>query len=426
MRVAILGGGYAGMAAAVTLAQRGIPVTVFEAAGHLGGRARRIEYRGATLDNGLHILIGAYRETLRLIHEVHPDPSRALMRFPLEWHIDRAFHLRAAPLPAPLHLAAGLATASGTSISARLAAIRMMRGLKARRFLLSHDMSVAELLATERQDPALSRLLWHPLCVAALNTPVERASAQVFVNVLRDTLNARRADSDILLARCDLSALFPDPAAQFVRRHGGEILIGHTVSAVTAKEDGFEVHARGEARRFTQVICALSPHRMASVVAGLPALTDALRMIARFEYQPIYSVYLQYPEAQRLPAPMIGLNGAITQWVFDRAAICGEPGRLGAVISAAGPHEGMPQEALAARVHAELNERFGPLPPPAWSRVIAEKRATFACTPGLERPMQRTLHQGFYLAGDYVAGDYPATLEAAVRSGIQAAQMIAG
>jgi squalene-associated FAD-dependent desaturase len=302
----------------------------------------------------------------------------------------------------------------------------MMRGLKARCFRLSHDMSVAELLATERQDPALSRLLWHPLCIAALNTPAGRASAQVFANVLRDTLDASRADSDILLARCDLSALFPDPAAQFVRRHGGEILIGHTVSTVAGKEGGFEVRARGETRHFKQVICALSPHRMASVVAGLPELTDALRMVASFEYQPIYSVYLQYPEAQRLPAPMIGLDGAIAQWVFDRAAICGEPGRLAAVISAAGPHEDMPQEALAARVHAELSERFGPLPPPAWSRVVAEKRATFACTPGLERPAQRTPRQGFYLAGDYVEGDYPATLEAAVRSGIRAAQMIAG
>lgn len=413
------------MAAAVTLAQHGIPVTVFEAAGHLGGRARRIEYRGATLDNGLHILIGAYRETLRLIREVHPDPARAFMRFPLEWRIDRAFHLRAASLPAPLHLAAGLLTASGVSLGARLAAIRMMLRLKSRRFRLPQDTSVAALLATEGQDPALSRLLWHPLCIAALNTPAEHASAQVFANVLRDTLDAERADSDLLLARCDLSALFPDPAADYVRQRGGEVLTGHTVSTVIAQEGGFEIHVRGEARAFTHVVCALSPHRMAAVVDRLPGVTSAITAVARLEYQPIYSVYLQYPETRPLPAPMIGLDDTLAHWVFDRAAICGEAGRLAAVISAAGPHEDMPQDALAERVHAELNERFGPLPQPLWTRVVAEKRATFASTPGLERPRGRTPQPGFYLAGDYVESDYPATLEAAVRSGVHAARMIA-
>ncbi|MDH5534402.1 MAG: FAD-dependent oxidoreductase, partial [Betaproteobacteria bacterium] len=109
---------------------------------------------------------------------------------------------------------------------------------------------------------------------------------------------------------------------------------------------------------------------------------------------------------------------------FDRETICGEPGRLAAVISAEGGHQEMDQAALAQRVHTELAQALGPLPEPLWSRVIAEKRATFACTPGLERPSQRTPLAGFHLAGDYVASDYPATLEAAVRSGIHCAQRV--
>ncbi len=423
-RVAILGGGYAGMAAAVTLSAEGVPVTVFESAGHLGGRARRIEYRGATLDNGLHILIGAYRETLRLIQLVHPDLDNVLLRLPLEWRIAHAFRLRAAPLPAPLNLAAGLLTARGASLTARLAAVRFVRALQRLSFRLPADTTVAKLLESYRQDDAISRHLWRPLCVAALNTPPEQASAQVFANVLRDSFGGARADSDLMLARCDLSALFPDPAADYVRARGGEILLGRTVTAVTGERGRFTVHAHGERREFTDVICALSPHRLGTVIAALPQLAGIAATVARFQYQPIYSVYLQYAERPPLPAPLVGLAGGLVHWVFDREAICGEPGRLAAVISAEGQHQEMERDTLAQRVHGELARALGPLPEPRWSRVIAEKRATFACTPGLARPGPRTPLAGFHLAGDYVASDYPATLEAAVRSGINCARHV--
>jgi predicted NAD/FAD-binding protein len=115
IHVAIIGGGYAGMAAAVTLAERGMPVTVYEAGATLGGRARRVEINGVTLDNGLHILIGAYRETLRLIAQVHPSPANALLRLPLDWYLHQHLHLRAPKLPAPLHLASALLTAKGAN-----------------------------------------------------------------------------------------------------------------------------------------------------------------------------------------------------------------------------------------------------------------------------------------------------------------------
>jgi uncharacterized protein with NAD-binding domain and iron-sulfur cluster len=113
------------------------------------------------------------------------------------------------------------------------------------------------------------------------------------------------------------------------------------------------------------------------------------------------------------------------QWVFDREAICGQAGLVAAVVSAEGPHQGLPHATLVAQAVAELNEAFGPLPRVQWSQVIAEKRATFACTPGLQRPPQATPLRGFFLAGDYTAGDYPATLEAAVRSGLVCARLAA-
>src|SRR5450759_2359812 len=111
-KVAVISGGYAGMAAAVTLSERGIACHVFEAGKVLGGRARRLTYRGLTLDNGQHILLGAYRELLQLMHQVGA-PEGALARHPLTLDLHPDFTLRAPRLPAPLHLAFALLTARG-------------------------------------------------------------------------------------------------------------------------------------------------------------------------------------------------------------------------------------------------------------------------------------------------------------------------
>ena len=121
---------------------------------------------------------------------------------------------------------------------------------------------------------------------------------------------------------------------------------------------------------------------------------------------------------------MLGMDHGLAQWVFDREAICGQKGLVAVVISAQGPHQDMAQDDLAQRIHAELCQNFGALPAPVWQRVIAEKRATYACTVGLPRPAQRTPLRNFYLAGDYTESDYPATLEAAVRSGVGCARQL--
>ena len=402
MNVAVIGGGYAGMAAAVTLAEQRVPVTVFEAAKTLGGRARRVEHRDTALDNGLHILIGAYSETLRLMRLVGADPERDLLRLPFTWRVHERFSLQAPRLPAPLHLLAGLILATGAPLHERLSAARFIW--------------------------RMTRLLWHPLCVSALNTPPAAASAQVFLNVLRDCLDADRVASDLLLPRTDLSALFPDPAAAYVTARGGEVLTGQRVTGIDQEAGGTEGaftvrHAGGE-RTFSHVICALPPYNAGAFLVGISALADTAEAVERLAYQPIYSVYLCYPPQVRLPAPMLGFESTLLQWAFDRGALGGQHGLIGAVISAEGSHQDLPQDELANLVHLELQQQLGPLPDPLWHRVIAEKRATFACTPGLKRPEARTPLRNFFLAGDYVASDYPATIEAAVRSGVACAQLV--
>lgn len=422
-RVAVVGAGWSGLAAAVTLAGRGIRVAVFEASRSLGGRARRVSIEGADLDNGQHVLIGAYRETLRLMRLVGADPDRTLLRLPLEFRFADGFRLRAPRLPYPLNLLAALLSADGLALAQAASAARFMASLRLRGFRVDPDRSVAQLLDEHGQSGVLRSHLWNPLCVSALNTPVAAASARVFARVLRDGLTGSRDASDFLVARTDLGKLFPEPAAQYVEARGGEIRLGEPVRRLARVAGGFRIN---DALEFSSVVIACAPQHAGQLLVQLPELAEAFARIGAFAYEPIVTCYLQYPDSVSLPAPMLGFAGGILQWVFDRGRIAGPRGLLTAVISASGEHEELSNEALASRIETELRAALGPLPPPLWSRVIAEKRATFSCRPGIERPEGATALPGLLLAGDYIAGDYPATLEAAVRSGCAAALAIRG
>ena len=417
-RVAVIGAGWSGLTAALTLAERGVPVTVFEASRSLGGRARRVSIDGVDLDNGQHILIGAYRETLRMMRRVGADPDELLLRVPLELRFGDGFHLRAPRLPYPLNLLFALLGAMGPDLAQGFSALRFMASLWACKFRIEPDRSVARLLDDHKQGGVLRTHVWEPLCISALNTPVEHASAQVFVNVLRDGLTGAREASDLLIARTDLGRLFPEPAAEYVRARGGAIELGMPLRRIAHVPGGFRLN---DTQMFSCVVIACGPHQAGLLLVQLPELSDALSRINAFSYEPIVTCYLQYPESVSLPAPMLGFNGGIVQWAFDRGRLGGPKGLLAAVISASGAHEDLPKEALVSRIETELKAALGELPAPQWTQVITERRATFSCRPALARPDGATAVPGLSLAGDYVAGDYPGTLESAVRSGVAAA-----
>jgi len=422
-RIAVIGAGYAGLAAAVELAAAGRQVDVFEASRTLGGRARSIEAHGLTLDNGAHILVGAYRETLRLMRVVGLDPDSVLRRHRLRLDYPGELRIAAPRLPAPLHLAWALLAARGLSPAEKFAAMRFMRALEAQRFRLPRDISAAQMLADHRQSARLRRYLWEPLCVAALNTEVERASAQVFVNVLRDSLAADRAASDLLLPATDFSRLFPEPAAAWLAARGSRLQRSLRIESLRRSDAGYLVEAGATHGPYRQAIVAVAPFHLPKLVAGLPQLAGLVADLQALEWEPIVTAYLAYPATVRLPFAMIGVADGHAQWLFDRGQLCGQPGLIAAVISAHGRHEDLAHDALAARIHAEVGRTLqAPLPQPLWSRVIVDRRATFACTPGMRRPPSATPLPGLWLAGDYVAGDYPATIEGAVRSGVAAAR----
>jgi len=424
LKVAVIGGGYAGMAAAVALAECGIKVTVFESAQRLGGRARGVTYNDTQLDNGQHLLLGCYRQTLNLIEKVGGHIDKDFLRLPLQLDLHREFSLKAPRLPAPLHLLVALLAAQGLTFGERMKAARFMLTLRRMQFKLSNDITVTELLAQHGQDADLTLKLWEPLCIAALNTPIHKASGQVLLNVLCDALNQSRAYSDMLLPRVDFTVLFPQRAANYVEQRGGKVLMSCGVEALRPLEDGIEITTAQGTEKFSHIICAAPPVVAAKLLRPIAELAETVAQIDSLEHQPIYTVYLQYPAHVTLPHAMLGLHQRYSQWLFDKGRIAGQHGLLASVISAEGIHQELPQEELAQKVIAELREKFGIAEQPAWFKVIAEKRATFCCAPNLKRPSQLTPLPRLLLAGDYTAGGYPATLEGAVMSGLKCADVI--
>ena len=399
-RVAVIGGGWAGIAAAVELTSAGQAVTLLEAGRKLGGRARGVELDGRLVDNGQHILLGAYRETLALMRRVGVEPASVLQRLPLQVVDNAGFRMALPRFPAPFNLAWGLLWAKGVGLREKIATALWMEQLKRENYRLPEDMSVSTWLAQAGQNGVLAQRLWGPLCLAALNTPPERASAQIFCNVLRDSLGSpRRADTDLLLPRTDLGALLPEPAALWLERHGTEIRFGQRIKDVVLEENSVIV----DGEPYAAAIIATAPQHAAE-------LTDT-----SFDssFEPIATVYLAYPKDTTLPFPMQALQDGIGQWVIDR----GE-GLLACVLSGHGTWEQLDDQALKEALIGELGlERQ-----PEWSGIIREKRATFSCCPGLWRPTHQTKSHALWLAGDYTWADYPATLEGAVRSGLRAAR----
>ena len=433
-RVAVIGAGWSGLACALELTRRGFAVTVFDAAPQAGGRARavaiRLGERQYTLDNGQHLLLGAYTETLRLMGEAGVDVNNALLRLPFEMRYPDGCLLRARPLPAPLHLAAGLLGARGLSWADLWQVIAFVLRWKRHRWQLADDVPANTLFADAPLE--IVRRLWRPLCVAALNVELEEASAQVLLNVLRDSLAGGVRAADLLIPRRDLTQVFAAPALQVLAGRGAQLHLRSPVQRLSRDDVQWRIDSRGQITRAEAVVLALPPHRAAELLqttqrAELAGAIAALRSIAM---APIATVYLRYAPDLRLPWPACALlddpaANRYGQWVFDRGRLdAANAGVLSVVISAAGAALSTESSALAASVGAQLSNDLG-LPAPLASAVLADKRATIVPAPGLQRPPVALPLPSLYLGADSAAGDYPSTLEGSVRSGIAAARALA-
>ncbi len=433
--VLIVGGGWAGLAAGVELARAGRAVTLLESARQAGGRARRVALKTGesghlTIDNGQHLLLGACHTLLELL-DIVGVPRERLLRRPLQLHLrhlrGRDLKLTTPPLPAPLHLLAALLGASGLSLRERLAALRPGRLLARQAWQPEPDISVAALLQRLRQPARLIGALWEPLCLAIMNTPPREASARLFLRVLRDVFLQRRADADLLQARTDLGSLFPDPAIQYIEQRDGHLHLGMRVQALAIEQGRIQgVRVEDSFIPARQVVLATSIPATLDLIRGHAALAPLHARLSRFRFEPITTLYLQYPPGVRLPQPMLGVIGGQAQWLFDRRH-CDQPGLIAVIISSRGPHMQAGPDQLSEAIAAELARLFPDWPAPLSRHVIREKRATFSSQVGIDalRPGNATPVEGLWLAGDYTATGYPATLEGAVRSGVQCAASIA-
>jgi squalene-associated FAD-dependent desaturase len=423
MKVAIVGAGWAGLAAAITLAEQGVCASVFEAGNVPGGRARRLAREAVDLDNGQHLLMGAYRQTLALIDKVAPGNSvTGLLRVPLTLVYPDEFSLVAPNWPAPLHLLGALVGAKGLSATEKFAAIRFM--LKLRSHACETDQTVA--LALHGQPDALKCYLWNPLCVAALNTPTETASMQVFRRVLLDALLGTRAESDFLIPRLDLGTLFAEPATDWLRTQGTHCYLRHRIHRLEQCGDRWALHhnASGEVEVYDAVILACGPQTTRRLLEGHPKAVPSLAALDALSYEPIVTVYLQYPCALNLPQPLLAWREPMPMFLFDHASSHGKTGRVALVVSASGPHLAWDDNRWLAEIRAKMEALLGPLPPPGLLARVTEKRATFACLAGLVRPPAHSGLLRVWLAGDHIAGPYPATLEGATRSGVESARLL--
>ena len=429
MNIAVVGAGWAGLAAAVRLKDLGATVTVFEAAPVPGGRARGVDdVNMGRIDNGQHLMLGAYTESLKLIERLQSSPSLEHVLFRTPLHLESAdgrFKLQASTLPAPLNTLLALLSAKGLGLSERLRALRMMLQCRLTGWRAQPNETVQSLLRRHQQSVILSQRLWTPLCLAALNTPIAQSCAQLFLNVLRDSLNGSHGASDLVIPSVDLTQLWPEAAAQTMTMR-----YRHLVRKVRATPTQVQI----DQEHFDACVVAVPPYAAARILFDPSDEGDSLhRTLQAFEYRAIATLTLELESDWQPPQPMLMLDedfarGHVGQWVFKRAA---HPRQLSVVISDATDFLKQDRAPFVQAIASQIREqcakhplRTSEMPAVKHQRLIVEKRATFDAVPGLARPTNRSPWPRIVLAGDWTDTGYPAVLEGAVRSGLAAAMIL--
>ncbi|MCO5967559.1 hydroxysqualene dehydroxylase HpnE [Actinoallomurus soli] len=427
--VAVVGGGLAGITAALALGEAGLPVTLYEARPRLGGATHSFERDGLVVDNGQHVFLRcctAYRGLLDRLGGT--DRVRLQDRFDLRvlTPAGRPGRLRRATLPGPLHLMPALAAYSLLRPADRMRAVRCALAL--RRLDPAgpelDGIALGDWLAAHGQRDTARRALWELFAVAALNIGVEEAALGPAAMVFRTALLGRADAADIGVPVVPLGDLHGTAATAAIEKRGGRV---RPAAKVTAIEPGPVVVVDGERIDAAAVIVA-TPHRQAAHLVPWDAAPDRQRWAGLGE-SPIVNVHLHY-DRPVTDLPFAAVVDSPVQWIFDRTRPSGaRTGQYLAVsVSAADRWIDEPAAKLRAEFVPAMEQLF-PAARHAGLRdffVTRERRATFRQAPGSGalRPGPDTRWPGLYLAGSWTDTGWPDTMEGAVRSGLTAARLV--
>jgi squalene-associated FAD-dependent desaturase len=426
LKVAVVGGGLAGLAAAIECADGGAAVTLYEARSRLGGATFSFERNGLELDNGQHVALRCctgYLGFLRRLGVEHLLPLQRRLHVPVLREGNRPALIARNALPTPLHLARTLLLYAPLSLRERLAAGRAttaLRKLDPADPALDEQTFAGWLRGHGQSENAIATL-WNLIALPTLNLPADEASLAAAVKVFRTGLLDSSAACDIGVPAVPFRRLHAEPAAAALERAGGRILTATPVRSVTADRQVVLESGTDEA---DAVILAV-PHEAAPQVAPPEAVDrDAL---AGLGTSPIVNLHVHYDRAV-LDRPLAAAIGSPVQWIFDRTQASGAS--QGQVVAVSLSHA---VGEIGASV-ADLRGRYLPalerlLPAASGAAVLDfavthEPRATFRVAPGTRRlrPGTQTPLPGIYLAGAWTDTGWPATMESAVRSGLSAAR----
>lgn len=434
LRVAVIGGGVAGIATALGLADAGHDVSLLERRPFLGGRVFSFhdEVLGRGLDNGQHAMLGCYRETLALLSRLGSIDQLSWIGLSMELRDGpRRGRLDAGRAPAPFHLGRALFSYRLLSSRQRLAAVAgalrlMLWWRRAPEDLASR--TVASALREVGQDADVCRCLWDPIAIAALNIDPSRACAALFAAVVERAFFGRASDAAIVLPGAPLSDVFGDPARRALEEAGVALDMKTRVARIALDADGRAsavVTRDGRRHSCDAIVLATPPPAIASIDIGTAragvVLGSWVETLA--ESVPIVSTHLPLEREVDLP-PMLGLLGTTTHWVFhtDRfqARAAEGPALLSCVISDAAGLDGRGDDEIADEVVSEVEQHVPEVGRVRRERVrvIREKHATILATveATAARPGVATSVPGLYLAGDWVDTGLPATIESAAAS----------
>ncbi len=427
--IVIIGGGFAGLSAAVALTGKGVKVTLLEGRKHLGGRAYSFadSKTGDTLDNGQHLFMGCYHSTLDFLSVIGSrEKIQFQNRFEIEFHHHTTGLSRLSfpnTLPSPFHVIYGLLKFRPIRAKDILGLRRVERALSS---TLETDVSADTWLNDCGQSPQIRKSFWDPLCLSTLNADPRDAPARHLTAVLKEAFFGKRADSFLGHSKVGLSDLYTDASKNYIEAGGGQVCLESSVAHISISSDTtVKIHQRIEPDITADAfICATPPPALTRLLPenGFARLKQTLSC---FSPSAILSVNLWF-DRQVMQAGYLGLLDATMDWIFNRNELLDDGtsiGQVTMVASAANHLAGVQEDGLVKRALQDLRAA-APLSESATllhKRVMREPRATFLLQPGIVAPSWQTEHPGLFLAGDWVDTGLPATIESAVISGKQAA-----